>query len=246
MKLQIGVVKFGSTLNSSYIHRILLHWFPKSTIYILNNRPGDAKEGEIQGSNVGHEFSGYLELLMKMNETAPILLVNDTLFKNHFTTGWLHLVDKMMNRWNHQPSYIFGDARYDGIGLTERPNPFFASWIFLFQVGLAKESIIQSLTDLLNTPSPRWSQEYEIFLNTWLNDTKWYKGWHKQLANPEALFEKKRNIYWEHQLSAKLLNYEDLSMRSFGEIQPFLYFGLRITDRFYTAIYRFMGLIRWR
>lgn len=246
MKLQIGVVKFGSTVNSSYIHRVFYRWFPDSTIHILNNCPGDAQDGEIQGSNVGHEFSGYLELLTKMNETAPILLVNDTLFKNHCTVGWLLLVDKMMKRWNHSSSSIFGDARFDGFELTERPNPFFASWIFLFQAGLAKDRIVESLNDLLHTPSPSWSQAYEFFLNSWLNDTKWYKGWHKQSVNPDALFEKKRNIFWEHQLSAKLLNYEDLSMRSFGEIHPYLYFGLRITDRFYTAIYRFMGLIRRR
>jgi hypothetical protein len=243
MILTVCVVKYGDVVSSERICALFARYFPEAQVLILNNKPGAARNGEIQGSNAGHEFSGYLEVMAEASLDGQVVVLNDTFFKNHFTWGWLGLLKKVLGNSTVEDASIYGDVRYDGTTLLERPNPFFASWIFCLSGETAIKEFGRCLSVLLADPQPSWSPAYERFLSDWLQGTTWYKGWHRANANEELLLVKKRNIYWEHRLSALLLGSSEVTLMSMGEVSPRLYRCLRWSDRFITAIYRVVGLI---
>lgn len=240
--LAIGVVKYGDSVSSIHIRGLIAQWFPNAKVFIINNRKDGALEGEFQGSNSGHEFSGYLELLTSMGMESPIVLLNDTMFKNHVDFGWFFLVRSVLNRSTGKENTIYGDLRYDGNDLIERPNPFLASWIFVINEKRVAIEFQRVLQLLLSEPLPHWSQQYEAFLEDWLNGAKWNKGWHRYGTSAEMLHLKKRNIFWEHQISAKMQE-RGVCLRSLGTFYPFTYKVIRLLDRLNTAIYRWVGLI---
>ena len=141
---------------------------------------------------------------------------------------------------------IFGDLRFDGDDLHERPNPFLASWVFLLNGSVAAEEMYQTLANLLENPQPNWSSAYEVFLNEWLLSQKWYKGWHQKAVNSEILKLKKRNIYWEHCLSKALVENDGLTVYSLGHENALIYQTLRVLDRLKTGISRSLALIQRR
>lgn len=246
MTMTVCVVKYGDELSSGRIRSLFTRHFPEAKVLILNNKLGAALNDEIQGSNAGHEFSGYLEVLEEASLKGQVVVLNDTFFKNHFTLGWLGLLKKVLGKSRVEDASIYGDVRYDGTSLLERPNPFFASWIFCLSGETAIREFRRCLSVLLSDPQPRWSHAYERFLTDWLQGSSWYKGWHRTGVSEELLSVKKRNIYWEHRLSALLLGSEVVTLRSMGEASPLLYRCLRWSDRLFTAIYRAVGLISRR
>ncbi len=246
MTLTVCVVKYGDGVSGGHIRSQFARHFPEAQVLILNNKPGAALNGEIQGSNTGHEFSGYLEVLAEASLKGQMVVLNDTFFKNHFTLGWLGLLKKVLGKSRVEDACIYGDVRYDGTSLLERPNPFFASWIFCLSGETAIREFRRCLSVLLSDPQPRWSHAYERFLTDWLQGSTWYRGWHRADASEELLLVKKRNIYWEHRLSALLLGSAVVTLRSMGEVSPLLYSCLRWSDRLFTAIYRVVGLISRR
>ena len=246
MTLTVCVVKYGDKVSGGHIRYLFARHFPEAQVLILNNKPGAAADDEIQGSNAGHEFSGYLEVLEEASLKGQVVVLNDTFFKNHFTLGWLGLLKKVLGKSRVEDACIYGDVRYDGTSLLERPNPFFASWIFCLSGETAIREFRRCLSVLLSDPQPRWSPAYERFLTDWLQGSSWYKGWHRTGVSEELLSVKKRNIYWEHRLSALLLGSEVVTLRSMGEASPLLYRCLRWSDRLFTAIYRAVGLISRR
>jgi hypothetical protein len=246
MTMTVCVVKYGDELSSGRIRSLFTRHFPEAKVLILNNKLGAALNDEIQGSNAGHEFSGYLEVLEEASLKGQVVVLNDTFFKNHFTWGWLGLLKKVLCNNTVEDASIFGDIRYDGTSLLERPNPFFASWIFCLSGETAKREFQRCLSVLLSDPHPNWSPAYERFLTDWLQGSTWYKGWHRAVVSEELLSVKKRNIYWEHTLSALLLDSEVVTLRSMGEVSPLMYRYLRWSDRLFTAIYRVVGLISRR
>ncbi len=246
MKVQIGLVKYGSSYSYGENRAVLEKTFPDAHIFILNNQSEAAEKGEIQGSNSGHEFSGYYELLQLMDHSQPIVLFNDTLFKNHMTLGWLWLVKRCLKGLENHNHVIFGDLRFNGDDLPERPNPFLASWVFLLSGSVAVEEMHRTLANLLENPQPTWSLAYEVFLNEWLLSQKWYKGWHQKAVNSEILKLKKRNIYWEHCLSKALLENDGLTVYSLGHENALIYQTLRVLDRLKTGISRSLALIQRR
>ena len=128
MKIQFCIVRFGGDSRFQNNLDTIKRYFPEAEFTVLNNMPNSGKSDEIPGSNSAFEFSGYLELLESSTWKGKVILVNDTLFKHHFTQGWLALLKRFCSKIKDEENVIYGDIRWDGTDLMERPNPFLGSW----------------------------------------------------------------------------------------------------------------------
>jgi hypothetical protein len=248
--MKIGIITYGSLASLDSGIRKMKRRFPQATVSVINNRLGAAKADQIQGSNRDYEFGGYAEILQLWladeqdvrttpGSNGPFLIVNDTLFQTHYTQGWLDLVSLSLNKLLTSGAEVYGDIRRDGDSLAERPDPFLASWFFLFpnQISLQKFSV--ALNQLLQEPQPELSVGYQLFLENWLHPKGKWRGW-QGVLNPMEKERKTRCIYLEHRLS-RLMPSHQLQIVSMGYFGANRYRVLRIIDRCKTRIKAWLG-----
>jgi hypothetical protein len=210
-------------------------------LLVVNNEWGKAKDTELQGTNEFYEFSGYDQLLQWMKEReGPFVIVNDTFFKTHQTRLWLWLLKRVLTQSHLLTSgVVYGDIRRDGDALTERPNPFWASWIFVIP-DVATLKRFQEILELVTTRNvPTLSEAYTEFLDDWLQPKQRWGGWHGQVSE-QALERKRACIIMEHQLSKLWLN-RGYEIGSVGDFYPHVYRMLRILDRLKTRWHAWVG-----
>lgn len=204
-----------------------------SCAWVVNNAIEGKNGAEIGGNNAAFEFSGYLVVAREFKGEGPFLIVNDTLFKNHQTPLWKALVERVLVTANWNEDAVWGDIRNDGNTLTERPNPFLASWIFIIPNRKVLAVFTDALETMIKAPMPTFSEPYEQFLTAWLRKRP-LGGWHG--TRNEAAMERKRlAIKYEHTLSKKLLA-AGIELRSMGEKSPFRYWVTRLADRVSTRL----------
>lgn len=221
----------------------LMQWrsqFFRYTGWVVNNWGEQATEVEIAGHNEQYEFGGYLTLLGKMEPLrGPYVLVNDTLFRTHHTQGWMKLLSKVPSGIECEDRVVYGDIRWDGTALAERPNPFLASWIFVLPNKASLQLFQSVLQEVLLEEPQEISAEYEAFLQQWLTGGSRWRGWHGRL-DVDVLARKRACVVWEHRLSLRLMA-SGMTLRSLGEWDPSLYARLRLIDRIKTRWKAWMG-----
>jgi len=237
MKMQICIVRYGKNRSLVKGLDLLRRQFPKAEITVINNAPLEADLQEIQGSNLAFEFSGYLELLENRPKQGVVILLNDTLFKHHFAGGWVRFIRSFLEVLSTEDKVIYGDIRWDGTALVERPNPFLASWLFVIPNEISNEVFRSTLRDVIQMPIPKMSAEYELFLTEWLVSSGLWKGWQGSEKDTVTIERKKKCIYWEHQLSANLAK-SGVELRSIGEKNRVGYWVLRWVDRLKIGFWR--------
>ncbi len=210
--------------------------FPDDPYLVLNNKAGQAGGGEIQGANEQFEFGGYLTLIESMlNHEGPYLILNDTLFRTHYSWGWRRLLNRHLTKWEEGDKVVLGDIRRDGDQYFERPDPFLASWIFIIPnkatLLVFREALKQVLSDDLVCGS---SQEYKDFIVSWIQPKSKLRGWHG-LSDSHEISRKMNCIMWEHGLSRRLLQ-SGVKLVGADFWSPYQYKILRIVDRFKTRL----------
>jgi len=233
--MEIGVVTYGHFDGLEEGIKQLKTCFGNARISVLNNKPKAARPSEIQGSYAHYEFSGYLEMCESFTGTGPFVIVNDTLFKTHYTVGWLRLLKRAMIQLNKDTVTVYGDIRWDGPAYAERPNPFLASWLFVLPNAHTLEVFKQSLAEILIEPSSLDSEAYQAFLQAWIFPKGKLSGWHGGAKDEHARIRKERCIRLEHRLS-KVLPQHGLPLTSLGSFSPFFYMILRGMDRLNTRV----------
>jgi hypothetical protein len=233
--MEIGVVTYGHFDGLEEGIKQLNTFFGNARISVLNNKPKAARPSEIQGSYAHYEFSGYLEMCESLTGTGPFVIVNDTLFKTHYTVGWLRLLKRAMIQLNKDTVTVYGDIRWDGPAYAERPNPFLASWLFVLPNVHTLEVFKQSLAEILNEPTSLDSEAYQAFLQAWIFPKGKLSGWHGGAKDEHARIRKERCIRLEHRLS-KVLPQHGLPLTSLGSFSPFFYMILRGMDRLNTRV----------
>ena len=233
--MEIGVVTYGHFDGLEEGIKQLNTFFGNARISVLNNKPKAARPSEIQGSYAHYEFSGYLEMCESFTGTGPFVIVNDTLFKTHYTVGWLRLLKRAMIQLNKDTVTVYGDIRWDGPAYAERPNPFLASWLFVLPNVHTLEVFKQSLAEILNEPASLGSEAYQAFLHAWIFPKGKLSGWHGGAKDDYARIRKERCIRLEHRLST-VLPQHGLPLTSLGSFSPFFYMILRGMDRLNTRI----------
>ena len=233
--MEIGVVTYGHFDGLEEGIKQLNTFFGNARISVLNNKPKAARPSEIQGSYAHYEFSGYLEMCESFTGTGPFVIVNDTLFKTHYTVGWLRLLKRAMIQLNKDTVTVYGDIRWDGPAYAERPHPFLASWLFVLPNVHTLEVFKQSLAEILNEPASLGSEAYQAFLHAWIFPKGKLSGWHGGAKDDYARIRKERCIRLEHRLST-VLPQHGLPLTSLGSFSPFFYMILRGMDRLNTRI----------
>ena len=131
MTLSIGIVVYGNNVVKQQQLQWLQQQLGAKRLLVLNNHETARMPGDLEDDNRFYEFSGYLQLVRLLEgEDGSFLILNDTLFKTHWTWGWVWLLKRLIARPCKKESGILGDLRFDGEDLAERPHPFMASWIF--------------------------------------------------------------------------------------------------------------------
>ena len=232
---EIGVITYGHFDGLEEGIKKLKTCFGNARISVLNNMPNAARPSEIQGSYAHYEFSGYLEMCESFTGTGPFVIVNDTLFKTHYTVGWLRLLKRAMIQLNKDTVTVYGDIRWDGNAYAERPNPFLASWLFVLPNAQSLDVFKQSLTEILNEPTSLGSEAYQAFLHAWIFPKGKLSGWHGGAKDEHARIRKERCIRLEHRLST-VLPQHGLPLTSLGSFSPFFYMILRGMDRLNTRV----------
>ena len=233
--MEIGVVTYGHFDGLEEGIKQLNTFFGNARISVLNNKPKAARPSEIQGSYAHYEFSGYLEMCESFTGTGPFVIVNDTLFKTHYTVGWLRLLKRAMIQLNKDTVTVYGDIRWDGHAYDERPNPFLASWLFVLPNAHTLDVFKQSLAEILNEPASLGSEAYQAFLHAWIFPKGKLSGWHGGAKDDYARIRKERCIRLEHRLST-VLPQHGLPLTSLGSFSPFFYMILRGMDRLNTRV----------
>ena len=233
--MEIGVVTYGHFDGLEEGIKQLNTFFGNARISVLNNKPKAARPSEIQGSYAHYEFSGYLEMCESLTGTGPFVIVNDTLFKTHYTVGWLRLLKRAMIQLNKDTVTVYGDIRWDGPAYAERPHPFLASWLFVLPNVHTLEVFKQSLAEILNEPTSLDSEAYQAFLQAWIFPKGKLSGWHGGAKDEHERIRKERCIRLEHRLS-KVLPQHGLPLTSLGSFSPFFYMILRGMDRLNTRV----------
>ena len=237
--MEIGVVTYGHLDGFANGVKQLETSFRNARISVLNNQPNSARPSELQGSNSHYEFSGYLEVCESFTGSGPFVIINDTLFKTHYTVGWLRLLKRAMIQLNKDTVTVYGDIRWDGNAYAERPNPFLASWLFVLPNAHTLDVFKQSLAEILNEPASLGSEAYQAFLHGWIFPKGKLSGWHGGAKDEPARARKERCIRLEHRLST-VLPQHGLPLTSVGSFSPFSYLVLRGIDRLNT---RFKALL---
>ena len=233
-KMNWGLVTYGSGKATGWGTKCITDRFPDATLWVVNNGAGKAVGNELQGTNEFFEFSGYAQLIEAFKAgKGPFVIANDTFFKTHQTRLWLVLLKRILGARNPlQTGMVYGDIRIDGNALSERPNPFWASWIFVIPdvaTLLRFEGVLQQVMAEGERPL---SEAYKAFFEAWLQPRKRWGGWHGQ-ATEAALRRKRSCIVMEHRLSYLWVK-AGYEIGSIGAFYPRFYGILRILDRLKT------------
>jgi hypothetical protein len=235
--LAIGLVCYGPEPTLSHWLSRLAADFPKARVQIINNHPTVRVEGALQGHNEQFEFGAYQDLLGLFSKADQVLLLNDTWLSHHATGLWYSLIKQALNTPTPEP-LIWGDLRYDGEALEERPHPFLSTWLIWAPNRPAVLAFQSALRATLQQPLPTLSPEYETFLDRWLGGTG-FRGWQGP-SSPEAQQRKRQCIIWEHRLNLLLLA-EGMRMGDLRKFGPIRHSLCRFYDR---AMARWVALSR--
>lgn len=207
-------------------------------------------------TNEWFEFSGYIYLIhaiMKdIKECDKVILVNDTIYLNHFGDLWLEIIIKNINE--NDNDVIYGDGRFSG------KDFYLSSWIYILngKLLIVFNRILKDVTccakrnkayyEAVNIELYARHLDYEKRkrLIDWLFNESLYKGWTKSCSfekmNYMERYRKGLSIYMEHKISdillsssidlidikikypiAKLINYMDRVISFFQRILSKLY-----------------------
>lgn len=204
--LTVGLVVYGD----QYIRQSqAMAWAEKQgweLAAVVNNAPGAAQLGQIQGSNACFEFSGYQEVLERLTGPGPFLLINDTFFYNHATLLWcklLHQLNKQLRHVSNKEAWILGDIRREEECFPEKNNIFLASWLFYIPNRASLDLLAAALTQLTTESLPEPGEGYQSYVNRWLLARGPWGGWHGKRTEA-SLARKRRVIRLEHRLSQLL------------------------------------------
>lgn len=221
MKTGVALVVYGSAYQQYRAVERLQRAFEGAELCIINNRY-QGEPGEIEGHNRQFEFGAYLQALEHFKGYDRLLLLNDTAFSSHSFLLWRGLWQKAWKQQSNSGLCVWGDLRFDGASLVERPNPFAASWCMMALNQDSVRALANTLEAVLSRESEPLSPAYEAFLQDWLSGRTSH-GWHGSLS-AENLDRKRQCIVWEHAWSRALLDagMELCSFRSFGSVRHFL------------------------
>ncbi len=228
----LGFVIYGS---NPYKRLKMKQWQQRLGIgqaVVINNKPGDKQEDEVAGDNSHFEFSAYQQLSRLLPGDGPFILVNDTLFKNHWEWAWARLCRIALRRLSAGENTLWGDVRIEGGHIPERPNTYLASWIFVVPNRMVLSKLEDKLAALLLQEQPPPSMAYQQYLDNWLYPKVWYKGWHGKRTEADNQ-RKLRSVKLEHALSRQLPAAQ-IQIRSLGHFLPALYKMIRLADRLIT------------
>lgn len=231
--MEIGMVTYGHLEGFENGLNRVQKSFQNAHILVVNNRPNSAKMSELQGTNTHFEFSGYLQVCEYFTGSGPFVIVNDTLFKTHYTAGWLQLLKRAIYKLDTKADVVYGDIRWDGKAYSERPHPFLASWLFVLPNVRSLQLFKQSLSAILTEETPVGSAEYQRFLHQWISPKGKLNGWHGGAKDDESRARKERCIRLEHRFSTVMPQYK-LPLTSLGVFSPFFYSIVRGLDRIKT------------
>lgn len=216
--------------------------FQGHQVNVINNFERSPAVGEIPGSNVAFEFSGYAQALDMMQGDGPFVLLNDSLFRHHWSGGWRYMLRHLLAElrpWA-QDGRILGDLRRESIEFPEKPSIYWASWIFVMSDRLALERMRAALERVIREEWAAASPVYENYIDQWLHQSWWRGGWQGH-PTPSAIQRKRVSIRREHELSRILLVEQGLEPNNIGFNHPVLYKITRLVDRAmarYSAIRR--------
>jgi hypothetical protein len=211
-------------------------------IYVINNFGGNPAPGEISGNNSAYEFSGYAHALDLMQGEGPFVLVNDTLFRHHWSNSWRIMLQNLLKKSDFcaQEGSILGDLRRESIEFPEKPLTYWASWILFMSDRTALQRIRTALERVNRADWTLSSPAYDAYVMQWLQRPWWRGGWQGN-PTPAAIQRKKISIRREHELSRILLREQGLPALALGHHQPLRYRITRWVDRFlarYSALMR--------
>ncbi len=183
-------------------------WCPTDRALVVQNDPTSpdcARFRTLRGSNAFAEFSGYLEgydaLAPEHGGSAPVFVVNDTLFSHRWSTGWKRAV----RLWAHRPPLaLLGDPRHDPLPGTDRTLHFLSSWIFALHGPDAHRHFRAGLVAVQSPENwgvPAYPEpEYRLMVRDYL-DGRRGRGWSRAGRATAALRAlKEQCIYAEHRL----------------------------------------------
>ncbi|HOI32666.1 MAG TPA: hypothetical protein PLC47_07865, partial [Bacteroidales bacterium] len=153
MTLSIGIVVYGNDTRKQQQLQWLQQQLGANQLLVLNNHETQRMPGDLEADNRFYEFSGYLKLVQLFEEKAgSFLILNDTLFKTHWSWGWVWLLKRLTGKYDCGSATVLGDLRFDGEDLVERPHPFMASWIFWFSDNEALKVFGDGLESICHLP----------------------------------------------------------------------------------------------
>lgn len=228
----LGFVIYGSNPDK---RKWIKRWQQKlgvGHLVVINNNLTTRMDDELTGDNSNYEFSAYQQLCRLLPGEGPFILVNDTLFKNHWEWAWARLCRIALRRLSCSEMTLWGDVRIEGGHIPERPNTYLASWIFVVPNRLVFSKLADTLATLCSQELPPPGADYQRYLENWLFPKVWYKGWHGKRSEADNQ-RKLRSVRLEHALS-KQLPTAQIQIRSLGHFHPALYKLIRLTDRLIT------------
>jgi len=222
--MEMAVVVYGIDRVS---RQKILNWCKRigvNTPVIINNHPTQHLQNDVKGDNTHFEFSAYHQAVRHFAGNGPYLIVNDTLFINHWAKAWMMMVNKLQKS-NPDAPMIIGDLRNEKESFPEKGKRFLASWFFYMSNASALKQFDDSLKVAMNKPMNALSPAYEQYVNHWLRSKSLLTGWHGK-SNAENINRKKQVIFLEHTLSLEIE--KRLQLSSIGS---------------YYAPYRFVRII---
>lgn len=215
MKSGLALVVYGKTYQKNPAIERLKRAFQGVDFLLINNQ-NPVVSGEIQGHNRQFEFGAYQQAMEQFADHDRVLLLNDTAFRSHAFWLWLGLWQRAWNQPSINGLKVWGDLRFDGSTLSERPNPFAASWCMMALNQASVRVLGNTLSSVLSQQPQLISSAYDAFLNDWLSG-RTSRGWHGD-ASDENRARKRQCIVWEHAWSKALheRGVELHTFRSFG------------------------------
>lgn len=183
-------------------------------VYDTGTPAFDAKTNEVtEVPNNHYEFGGYLAGAKGVQTEGPFVILNSTVFQTRSFWTWKRIL-RSQNTFN---AALYGDATPSpDVQITEIPNPYFASWVFLVRDKPALHDFVNALERTLSNPSPAPSSPYAAYLQHWLEPRNRFYGWHG-IKTPQSRARKKQTIQWEHRLSRELAT---SGIQSFAKLSP--------------------------
>ena len=229
---ELGWVIYGSSPTKRRQMRRWEQWLATEKSLILNNNSDWRKDDELAGNNKNYEFSAYRQLCDLFSSEGPFIIVNDTLFTNHWRLAWAKLCKRAVQGMYVDQMVVYGDVRIEGGVVPERPNTYLASWIFILPNRQALRQFSLLLDDVMLQPMPEPSPSYRKYLEEWINPPVWYKGWHGKRTN-QTIHRKIACVMIEHSVTKKMPDF-GLRLQSLGTFNVILYALIRVVDRLVT------------